>query len=384
MAKREELPRKTLTAAYYLAFGLLGMTSGTMGPTLPGLAESAGVSLARASFFITLRTAGYFIGTVTAGRFYDGSPAHAVAALALGTMVLTMGLVPVTPLFWLLLALLLLLGIAEGFLDVGGNILLTWLHRDAVGPFMNGLHFFFAAGAFVSPLVVAQTIRWTGDITWGYWALALLIPPVALWLLRLPAPPSVTDQEKGGEGGGSALLIALIALFLFLYAGAELTLGGWLATYVIELGLGDEVIGSYLTSAFYGGLTLGRLLGIPLATRLRPRTLLVADLGGAFLGLLVILLGPGSVAATAAGSALLGLSMASIFPTMISFAERHLAVTGQVTSWLFTGVSLGVIIVPSIVGQFFESVGPRVVPLAALVSLLLAALLLGVLLRKRE
>jgi FHS family Na+ dependent glucose MFS transporter 1 len=383
MVEREALPKKAMTAAYYVAFGLLGMTSATMGPTLPGLAESTGVTLARASFFITLRTAGYFIGSVTAGRFYDRFPAHALAALALGTMVLTMGLVPVTPLFWLLLALLLLLGTAEGFIDVGGNTLLTWLHRDQVAPFMNGLHFFFAAGSFVSPLIVAQTIRWTGGITWGYWALALLIPPVAVWLLRLPAPTPVV-QEGAEEGGGSALLIVLIALFLFLYAGAELTLGGWLATYVIELGMGGEVIGSYLTSAFYGGLTLGRLLSIPLAARLRPRTLLVADLGGAFLGLLVILLQPGSVTATAVGVAVVGLSMASIFPTMISFAERHLVVTGRVTSWIFTGVSLGVIIVPSIVGQLFEGVGPRVVPLAAFVNLLLAALLLGLLLRERE
>jgi len=38
---------------------------------------------------------------------------------------------------------------------------------------MNALHFFFGVGAFVSPIIVAQAILMTGDITWAYWVLAL-------------------------------------------------------------------------------------------------------------------------------------------------------------------------------------------------------------------
>ena len=49
------------------------------------------------------------------------------------------------------------MGVAEGALDVGGNTLLIWVHRHKVGPFMNGLHFFFGAGAFLSPIIIAQT-----------------------------------------------------------------------------------------------------------------------------------------------------------------------------------------------------------------------------------
>ena len=89
-------------------------------------------------------------------------------------------LIPVVPLLWLLAAVLLILGLGEGALDVGGNTLLVWGYREKVAPYMNALHFFFGVGAFISPIIVAQAIQATGDIMLAYWALAVLMLP-AFW-----------------------------------------------------------------------------------------------------------------------------------------------------------------------------------------------------------
>ena len=109
-------------------------------------------------------------------------------------------LTPLLPLLWLLTTFLLVLGMAEGVVDVGGDTLLVWVHRHQVGPFMNGLHFFFGVGAFLSPIVIAQMVLMSGDIIWAYWALALLMLPVVVGLLRLPSPTaSMTSPDRPGR-----------------------------------------------------------------------------------------------------------------------------------------------------------------------------------------
>jgi FHS family Na+ dependent glucose MFS transporter 1 len=68
----------------------------------------------------------------------------------------------------------------------------------------------------------------------------------------------------------------------------------------------------------------------------------------------------------------LGFAMASIFPTMISLAERRMTITGTVTSWFFVGASVGGMFLPWLIGQLFESVGPRAMMFAVLVDLIVA------------
>src|SRR5688572_19959102 len=173
--------RMSKTAAYYLAFVALGLASASLGPTLPGLAENTQTHLREISFLFTARSLGYLFGSFFGGRFYDRKPGHPVMVLMLIGVATALILVPTISLLWVLAGVLLVLGMAEGALDVGGNTLLVWVHRHQVGPYMNGLHFFFGIGAFLSPLIIAQAVLVSGNITWAYWILALLLLPVALW-----------------------------------------------------------------------------------------------------------------------------------------------------------------------------------------------------------
>jgi FHS family Na+ dependent glucose MFS transporter 1 len=300
-------------------------------------------------------------------------------ALMLIGMVAMLFLTPVMSLLWLLVGVLLVLGIAEGALDVGCNTLLVWVHRHQVGPFMNGLHFFYGVGAFLSPIIIAQVLLRSDSIVWGYWILALLVLPIPLWLMRLPSPLIQTVSKDGPRGQVNHRLVALIVLFLFLYVGAEVGFGGWIFTYAVELEIATASVAAYLTSAFWGALTVGRLLAIPISTRLRPRYVLLSDLLGCLASLGLILAWPGSLLALWLGTLGLGFSMASIFPTTIALAERRMTITGQITSWFFVGASAGAMIVPWVIGQLFDTIGPQVVLQAVLASLILDLALLFVL-----
>ncbi|MBN1260359.1 MAG: MFS transporter [Anaerolineae bacterium] len=363
--------RLVRTAAYYLGFIVLGLFTASTGPTVQGLARHTGTELGEISVIFSMGSVGYLLGSLLAGRLYDRLPGHRL----MGGMVLVMmvlgAVIPTIPVLWVLAAIFVLMGTAQAMLDVGANTLVVWNHGDKVGPFMNGLHFFFGVGAFISPVIAGWAIGASGDINWAYWTLSLAALPAGLWLLSLPSPKGPSDAERGARPEVNVLLLALVVAFFVLYVGAEISFGNWIFTYATQSGAVAEQSAYLLNSVFWGALTVGRLAAIPVAAALKPRTILMANLAGALLGLVIILLFPGFSAAIWVGAGLVGLSMASCFPTMVSYAERRMTITGAVTSWFFVGASTGGMILPWLIGQLFETVGPRGMMAAVFIDLLL-------------
>jgi FHS family Na+ dependent glucose MFS transporter 1 len=363
------------TVSYFIAFVALGLGMAALGPTLPGLADQVHANLSEISYLFTARSFGFLLGSLFSGRFYDRLSGHRVMAAMIFAMSATMALMTITPTLGLLLAVMLALGTAEGALGVGGNALLVWVHQSRVAPFMNALHFFYGVGGFISPLIIARTLAIKNTPAAPYLVLAILILPAAAFLLRLPSPQNQqVSDERSGTGRINYKLVVLIALLLCLYIGAEVSYGSWIYSYVLKMNLGDENTAAYLTSVFWGSLTAGRLVGVPVAARLRPRTILLADLIGCFISISIAILWPASLTTITIATVAIGLSMASIYPTALTFAERRMPITGQVTGFLIVGGSSGGMIVPLIIGQMFESVGPRVMMFTILFDLILAAI----------
>jgi fucose permease len=359
------------TAGYYGAFISLGLVIASLGPTLPALAQNTGSSLGQISLLFTAQSLGYLLSALFGGRLYDRLPGHLVVVACLLLIGAMLALVPVIPVLWLLFAVFFVEGLAAGALDIGGNTLLVWFHRDRVGPFMNALHFFFGIGAMLAPIIIDALAGLSGDITWAYWTLALLALPAALWLLPWPSPAAPPATEKESAGGVKLVPVVLAALILFFYVGAELGYGGWLYTYALTLGLGTETSAATLTSAYWGALTLGRLLCIPVSARVRPRWILTGSLLGGLLSVVLIGLWPGSPVALWAGTLGVGLFTGPVFATVMVLAGRHMRLTGQITGWIIVGSSLGGMSLPWLIGQLFEPTGPQSLLVAVSVSLAL-------------
>jgi FHS family Na+ dependent glucose MFS transporter 1 len=361
------------TISYFIAFAALGLAMASLGPTLPGLAERVASSIGDISFLFTIRSFGFLLGSLFSGRLYDRLSGHGVMAAMILVMAAAMALMPAVRTLGILLAVMLVLGTAEGAVGVGGNALLVWVHGRRVAPFMNALHFAYGAGGFIAPLIVAWTLSVRKTIVAPYVVLAVLMLPAVALLMRLPSPrnPQPAGPEEKTTRAGRRLVF-LIALFLGLYIGAEVSYGGWIYTYVIRLNMAPQATAAYLTSLFWGTLTFGRLAGVPIAARWTPRTILLANLLGCFVSIAIALIWPLSLTAITIASAGIGLSMASIYPTALNFAEQRVRITGEVTGYLIVGGSAGGMILPLLIGRMFESVGPRVMMLAILADLVLA------------
>lgn len=311
------------------------------------------------------------MGALFLGRLFDRLPGHPVMAVVLSLMAILMALVPLSPSITLLAIALFLLGVAEGTLDVGSNALLILIHPSNLGPWMNGLHLFFGIGAFLSPLIVARALLIDQTIAWPYWILAASVVPVAIWIATIESPPIPHRQTSrpANSSNGDRTTILLVAALLFVAVGAEVGFGNWIYTYSLERGLADQTTAAYLTSAFWGAFTVGRLLGIPIASRVHPGTILVGDVIGCAAGAFLILIFPDSSAMAWAGTILGGLAVASMFATIFSLADQRIRITGRVTGWFFVGSSAGGMSIPWVIGQFFETTGPQIVPCVVLAVL---------------
>ena len=356
--------RNTIT--YYFSIFILGLFTAIGGPALPTLAENTSSTFDQISLFFVLGALGYLLGSYLGGQAYDRFPGHRIMAFTLLVIAISGAFIPLMQLLWLLLLVQFALGLAQGTNDVGCNTLLLWVHGKDAGPYVNGLHFFFGLGTFIAPLVLAGMLSLSVGIQWVFWAFALLSLPLVFWLWRLPEAPMQSKLDENGRARFPLIPVALLALAFLLYVGAEVGFGNWVYTYAFTLELGTTITSAYLTSAFWGTFTLGRLLGIWISTRVRAITILFVDLLGCLASLSVIMFWPDSVPALWAGTIGVGLFMASVFPTLIILAGERMRVTGAVTGWFLVGGGAGGMILPWVIGQAFVGIGAVAMPVLVL------------------
>jgi MFS transporter, FHS family, Na+ dependent glucose transporter 1 len=371
---RGRLNPMVLTAAYYACLMLLGLATSAEGPSLPTLAQHTGSALDRISFVFVADAFGYLVGSLGGGRLYDRLPGHRLMAVMLVLMFAAAIVFPLASVLWLLLLFAFLLGLGKGAVDVGCNTLLQWVHGDRIGPFMNGLHFAYGLGSFLAPLLLAQIILRTHEIYWVFWIISILIVPLAIWLWFLPAPSARRHGTSQVKATVPLVPVMLMVMAFLLYVGAELGFSNWIYTYALTLKLADAITAAYLTSAYWALFTAGRLLGVWVSTRLRSRTVLFIDFTGCLVSLAVIGLAQESAAALWLGSIGLGLSTASIFPTLLILAGERLEVTGTITGWLLVASGAGSMLLPWLIGLAFTTVGPH-----AMITILFIDMALGLL-----
>ncbi len=376
------------TFGYYSLFICLGLDSAILGPTLPALAGQTASRLGQMGLLFLAGAIGYTLGTMIGGRVFDRVRGHPVLGIAQLVAAALTFLIPLAPLFWLLVAILVCKGLAEGIINTGANALLLWTHAEKVGPFMNGLHFCFGLGAFLSPFLVAQVVGTAGGYRWAFWALAVFAALVGLRMLTLPGSPRPVhmrsaEKAKAVHGPVPYALIVSAMLFLFFYVGAEITFGGWIYTYAVTLKLASAAGAAYLTSAFWLAFTVGRLISIPAATRFTPKQVILAASFGCLSVLALGIIFSGSSSALWMLAIGLGFCMAPVWPTGFTLAGQSIPMTGNITGVILLGDSFGGMVLPTLMGKVIEVSGPRTMVYLVLGSLVLNLLAFTGMLRLR-
>lgn len=342
------------TIAYYLASIVHGISVALLGPTLPDLSAKTHSQISQLSLLFSARSFGWLIGAFVVGRILDKKKGHPLITVMLFISAALAAFIPIQKMLIPLVLIVFLLGISESMIDVAANTLLLWVHRKNTNTYMIGLHFFFGVGGFLAPILLAWTLAVSDDISWSYWILALMMVLTALLFLMVPSPPvRRLENDQPADIRNKPMIIGIV-IFFFLWAGAEIGFAGWIFTYALKSGITDKTNAAYLTSAFWGALTLARLVSMTLSFRFKPVQLLYGALIGviACLGALIIL--PGSFHFLLIGTLFTGIFMSPVFPSALSFSQRYLKLTGKINSMFFIGAGIGGMTLPWVIGQTIE------------------------------
>jgi len=281
----------------------------------------------------------------------------------------------VVPGFALLLASVFVLGVGTTLLQVAGNPIMRDVSEE--GRFASNLsfaQFVKGVGSVGSTWLVARLA--VGELGWRkvfpVFLVLTLLTLVAVLLLkvketRAEVPPSI--------GSSLSLLrepaFALAVLGIFLYVGSEVGLATWLSPRLESLGYEEGRAKLLGPTLFFGGLTVGRLLGSGVLRSITPKAFFRLSAGLGILGLLAVL--SGAPALAVAGVAACGLGFANIWPVLFSLTvenrpERSAELSGLMCMAIFGGAVL-----PPLMGRIADAVGLGVaflVPLAAFAYLL--------------
>jgi len=373
-------PAAGLAAGSFMGFVHLGLTVAALGPAMPFLAKATGASLGAISSVFIAQNLGYMLGSFFGGRLYDRLPGSRLMSCAVWAMIPVLALIPFARSLAVLLAVVFLLGVDQGVVDVGGNVLILWTPPEGRNTRMNALHLFFGVGATLCLLIMAQAVRLTGGISWEYWSLAALAVPAALFLLRLP-PVRGRHVSTAPSGGGTWTLgVILVSALIFLVVAAEAGYGAWIYTYAVTRRLTDNISAAYLTSVFWGSFTVGRLAATLLSMRLKPLAMILASLGGCLAAAAALIMWPQQPAAAWAGTAAFGFFIGPLFASIFNLAGDTMTLSGRITGLFLVSTSLGGMFLPWLIGQIFEPLGPASMP-ASLAIALAAALLCCALIR---
>jgi len=194
-------------------------------------------------------------------------------------------------------------------------------------------------------------------------AAALALLAVLFALARLPkiAFQDTTTAAVDGKGGAMAYRhLVLGALGIFLYVGAEVSIGSFLINFIGEphiAGLSHADAARYV-SLYWGGALVGRFIGFAVMRYVSPgKSLAVTALGSMALVLTAIFT-DGSLAMWAIIA--VGLCNSIMFPTIFSMALHGLGkFTGQGSGILCMAI-VGGAIVPFIQGILADTVGLQI------------------------
>jgi fucose permease len=363
-ARTTSRPRTPLGLSFF-AFVLIGANDGAVGVLLPSIITYYGITKATASLMFPAGAVGYLAAALNSGLLLERLGRRAFLMLGAGAFIAGAALAVAAPPFPLLLPAFLLIGFGLGIIDAGLNAYVAGLPRSA--GLLNYLHAFYGGGALLGPLfasaVLATSGRW--NATYLVWAVAggLVLAGFgfAFGAPELTAQPQASAASAARNPLSLALrspMVWLAALFLFVYVGAEVSLGAWSYSLLTEGRHLPALPASWMVSGYWLGLMVGRVALGRVAARWGVDRLLQGCIAGVLVAVLLVWVAPAGALA-ALGLWLAGFSLGPIFPSTIAFIDATVEARMQ-QSAIGLAASLGAMgaaAFPALAGNLVERAG---------------------------
>jgi MFS transporter, FHS family, L-fucose permease len=345
------------TLPIFLVFLVMGVAD-AMGPMSDAVKENYDLSEFMStllSFFVFIAFAVFSVpGGLLAARI--GKKNLLLLGLGLNAAAV---LVPTlcSPTYPILLGCIFLLGVGTTFLQVSGNPIMRDVSDE--GGYSRNLSFAqgikgigstastYLVGA-VATIAVLSSLGWRGAFPVFFALMAITFLAVAVLKVKetkADEPPSI--------GSSLGLLTEptffLAVLGIFLYVGAEASMGRFLLPALKGMGVSEATANTFGPTMFFLLLTIGRILGGVILTVLSPRAFFRISALLGVLGAGALMSGVGALAI--GGVVAAGLGFANIWPLLFSITVEEKPERANELSGLMCMAISGGAIVPLVMGQ---------------------------------
>jgi fucose permease len=216
------------------------------------------------------------------------------------------------------------LGVGFGFAVPSLNTFAAAFFPERADRAVLYLNALLGLGTALAPVLVAVFVGL------GFWSgLPLLVAVVVAWLLlfarSLPLEAGAPTSAPQGGGLGIPAAFWIFAAFAMCYGVVETMNGNWATVYMTQTLGASAAVASLALTAFWGMVTVGRILFASIERWLPERTAYrILPFVAAVALAATALLSGGSAASGVAAFGLAGLGCSALLPLTISFGQRRL------------------------------------------------------------
>jgi FHS family L-fucose permease-like MFS transporter len=377
----------TIVTTLFFMWGFITVLNDIMVPHLKSIFDLSytEVMLVQFSFF-----SAYFIFSMPAGTLvewlgYKKTMVIGLCTMAVGAFLFIGAAAAVS--FPLFLTALIIVAAGITALQVSANPYVTVLGPEetassrlnlaqafnalgtTIGPYFGSLVILSAAPKAMdeirkmTPLDLhSYRLHEAASVKWPYLGIGITLLALALFLLltKLPKIASVESEVSSKLAKRSIWSfpnLVLAAVAIFVYVGAEVSIGSFLVNYLIQPNIGAltvKVAAGYV-SLYWGGAMIGRFIGSALLQKITTERLLAICASMASLLVITSMLTAGHFAVWSILA--VGLFNSIMFPSIFALGVRGLGpLTGKGSGLLVASI-VGGAIIPELQGIFADRIG---------------------------
>ena len=248
------------------------------------------------------------------------------------------------------------LGLGLGLTMTATSMLIGRTASTNRGAALSVLNVFWGLGAAASPLMASLWMgRWSPPYLFLLLAAVLTITLLVLVQNRAAVVGGANAAAPQSSSHVELKLVSIFAIVAFLYVGTEVSVSGWMMTYVHRLPISGKAWAAVATSCFWTALLCGRSL-VPVVVRsFSEAQLLTSSLMTAFVSIVLLLLSHTRLAVVLSATTA-GLMLAPIFPLCLSKVLTLMHDSPE-SKWIFFVSGLGGAVLPWLTGELSAHTG---------------------------
>ncbi|MBR3768545.1 MAG: MFS transporter [Clostridia bacterium] len=358
-----------LLIVIYIAFIGLGVPDSLIGSAWPAIHVEMDIPVESVSIITLLISGCTVLSSMFSARILNILGTAKVTAISTAITAAALLGFSVTPSFWFMIPLAVLLGLGAGAIDSGLN---NYVAIHCKASHMNFLHCFYGVGVTLSPYLMSEALSdvgWRGGYRYAFYVQSFI---TLLLLISLPQWKKIASAQQTEKEKGVTLTLLQMAkkaevrqIWIIMLAtnAIEYACGVWGSTYLVaEKGFEAEH-GAIALSIYYAGMSIGRFVSGLLSDKIS--TWKRIGIGAAVLATaIVILLLPLPGTAAVVGLFFVGLGNGSIYPNLIHITPHNFGkeVSQSIMGSQIAFAYIGVMLAPPMVSLISRLFGIGVYP----------------------